>query len=256
MGSSKSAGVAVVAFLIVAAWAGPASAQRRIDYNELPAGTIINNHYIYEGVELSVWRKSSGPVALTLYDTDREGEPDPDLQNPFDVGNLAPTGPGGNILIIPENATDGNNDGLIDRPDDEAHRPAGDMRFEFSTPVTSFGFDLMDVEGPEEYGNNGGYFASFYRDGDLERRIGFSEFVTPGSAFYDPTVQFGNNSANRIQPITAQRLGMPHFDLVVISFGGSGGTDNILFTPVPEPSTLALLGLAVPALLMRRRARR
>ena len=254
MGPVKTAAV-VVAILVVSAWAAPASAQRRLDYNEFPAGTILDNEFIYEGVEHKVWRKSSGPVVLTLYNTNGSGGADTDLEAPFLRGNL-PTGPGGNILIIPENATDANDDGLIDRPNDEAHRPSGDMRFEFSTPITSFGFDLIDVEGPEEYNNNGGFFASFYRDGDLERRIGFGEFVDPTSPFYDPTVQFGDKSANRIQPITAQRLGLPQFDLVVLSFGGSGGTDNIIFAVIPEPSGLALLGLAVPALLIRRRSKR
>jgi hypothetical protein len=42
---------------------------------------------------------------------------------------------------------------------------------------------------------------------------------------------------------------------VVLNFGGSGGTDNILFTPIPEPSSAALLGLALPAVALLRRRR-
>ena len=224
-----------------------------IDFNGHPAGTIVDTEYAYDGVLISVQRSSPGPAVATLYDTNRTGNPDPDLQVPFDRGNIAASGPGGNILIIPETASDGNSDGLIDRPNDEGDRPAGQFTFTFTTPVTQFGFDLVDVEGPREYNDNSGYFASFYIAGKLEARVSFGSFVDPTSPFYDASVRYGDNSANRIRPIAAREVGMPVFDQVVLNFGGSGGTDNIFFTPIPEPGTLALAGLAMPALLMRRR---
>jgi hypothetical protein len=46
---------------------------------------------------------------------------------------------------------------------------------------------------------------------------------------------------------------MPQFDRVVLNFGGSGGTDNLLFTFVPEPSALALGVIPALSLLKRRR---
>ena len=224
-----------------------------IDFNDRQPGTIIDNEYAGDGVTISVQRTSSGPAVATLYDTSRRGEPDPDLQTPFEVGNLGPNGPGGNVLIIPENSTDSDKNGRIDRPNDEGSRPSGQFTFNFSVPVSKFGFDLVDVDGPEEYNNNAGYFASFYLNGNLEARVGFGAFVDPTSPFYDPTVRFGDNSANRIQPITAREVGMPFFDRVVLNFGGSGGTDNIFFTPVPEPSALMLLACAPAFALLRRR---
>ena len=228
-----------------------------IDFNGYPAGEIIDTEYAYEGVVISVQKPagSDSPAVATLYDTTRTGNPDPDLQRPFDRGNLAGPGPGGNVLILPLNGTDRNGDGRIDQPNDDPSHPAGQFTFDFSTPVSQFGFDLIDVEGPREYDENSGYFASFYFDGELEARVGFGSFVDPTSPFYDPTVKYGDNSANRIRPISAREVGMPQFDRVVLNFGGSGATDNIFFTPVPEPGTIALLGLAAPALLMRRRRR-
>ena len=226
-----------------------------INFDDYAPGTIIDNEYIGQGVTISVQRTSPGPAVATLYDTGRTGEPDPDLQDPFDLGNLAPSGPGGNILIIPENANDRNDDGRIDTPNDEGDRPAGQFTISFETPVTTFGFDLVDIDGPREYGEDAGYFASFYVNGNLEARVGFGSFVDPDSPFYDPTVRFGDNSANRIDPITAREMGMPYFDRVVLNFGGSGGTDNLIFTPVPEPSTALAMGLLLPGLSLLRRRR-
>ena len=236
------------------AYAAPARATGFVlNFEDHPAGTIIDDEYAAQGVHISVQRSSSGPAVATLYDTARSGEPDPDLQNPFDVGNLAPLGPGGNVLIIPENRTDRDDDGLIDQPNDEGSRPAGQFTFDFDMPVEAFGFNLVDVEGPEEYDRNSGYFASFYLNGGLEARVGFGSFIDPDSPFYDPSVEYGNNSANVISPITARELGLPYFDRVVLNFGGSGGTDNILFTPIPEPSAVAVLGILPALALMRRR---
>jgi hypothetical protein len=228
-----------------------------IDFNDLQPGTIVDHQYHNKGVDISVQRTSAGPAVATLYDTGRRGEPDPDLQTPFDAGNLGSSGPGGKILIIPENNTDSNKDGRIDQPNDEGSRPAGQFTFTFTAPVTSFGFDLVDIEGPAEYNNNAGYVASFYEKGKLEARVGFGEFVDPKSKYYDKSVVYGNNTANRIRPILASQVGLPYFDQVVLNFGGSGGTDNIFFTPVvvPEPTALALLGVALPGIAVLRRRR-
>jgi hypothetical protein len=255
MRRSVVVGFVALCAIPVSARAGGTGDAVKLDFNNRPAGSTVSNQYSAQGVTISVQRRSSGPDVVTLFNTGRRGEPDTDLESPYTGGNLAPGGPGGNILIIPENNTDSNKDGLIDQPNDEGNRPAGDIHFDFTRPITSFGFDLIDVEGPAEFNNNAGFFASFYRAGNLEKRIGFGEFIDPKSPFYDPTVRYGNNTANRIQPITATRLAVPQFDRVVLSFGGSGGTDNIIFRPVPEPSALGLLAVALPTLL-RRRARR
>lgn len=250
--SIQSFGLGAAALL---ALAGSASATGfRLDFNEQQPGTIISNQYEPQGVRISVQRTSPGPAVATLFDTGRRGEPDTDLEEPYTTGNISPTGPGGNVLIIPENNTDRNGDGRIDTPNDEGDRPAGQFTFDFTRPVTSFGFDLIDVEGPAEFNQNSGFFASFYLNGNLEARVGFGSFIDPESPFYDPSVRYGNNSANRIQPITAREVGMPSFDRVILNFGGSGGTDNILYVVVPEP-TAAAFGLLLPGLALLRRRR-
>jgi hypothetical protein len=54
-------------------------------------------------------------------------------------------------------------------------------------------------------------------------------------AVIDPTIEFGNNTANRIDPVSASRLGAARFDEVQIYLGGSAGVDNIRYNTIPEP---------------------
>ncbi len=65
----------------------------------------------------------------------------------------------------------------------------------------------------------------------------------------NPNDMIGNNTINRIQPITAADLsdfvgnpGLTKFDRVEIDFGGSAAVDNIRFNPVPEPATMLMVG--------------
>ena len=104
------------------------------------------------------------------------------------------------------------------------------------------------MEGAEEYngpldaGPDSGFFMAFYMGGSPLATVGFGDFINPASPFYDPTIDYGNNSANRIDPIFASELGLSQFDSVVINLGGSGAVDNINFNAVPEPATMLLLG--------------
>ena len=120
------------------------------------------------------------------------------------------------------------------------------------------------MEGPSEYGNDRGYYATFFENGTVVNQIGFGDLINPGSAFYDPTISFGNNKINRISPIVSGTNGIGVFDEVVLNFGGSAGIDNIIFdytvptdpnSPVPEPATLSLLGMGLAGLVMRNRKR-
>ncbi len=71
----------------------------------------------------------------------------------------------------------------------------------------------------------------------------------------DGTVSFGNNSLNRIIPLTNAELGTGPWDSVTIQLGGSAGLDNVVFVTVPEPSTLLLLGTGLAAVGVRRHRR-
>ena len=167
------------------------------------------------------------------------------------------------VLIIPENRTDvgggpnGGPNGLIDFPNDESM--GGTIEFRFNQQQRALGFDVIDVEGiTRDFAN--GYGVRFFQDAVLVGQVTFRRFLNNNSKYYDPTVEFGNNSFNRIDPITAEELGVPSFNRVVFDLGGSGALDRINFTPgvVPEPGTaaLAFLGLGGFHLLTGRRRRR
>ena len=236
-----------------------------IDFEGLEHGRIVNTQYLTSlGVNIAVENTGGGPDLGVAFNTNASNTYDPDLESPWSGGNLAQNTDLGNILIIQENSV-GISDGIADKPDDEGSRPAGNITLSFNGAIDYFGFDLIDVEGPSEYGNDSGYYATFYQSGTVVNQIGFGDLINHASAFYDSTISFGNNKINRISPIISGTNGIGVFDEVVLNFGGSAGIDNIVFdytpptnpnSPVPEPATLSLLGMGLAGLVMRNRKRR
>lgn len=237
----------LIILFISGLWVSNVGAQL-IDFNGLAHGTSVNTQFLVsDGLVISADNVGGGPDIAMIFDSTLTSTKDSDLEDPWSGGNIPASTTLGSLLIIQENFD------LV--PDDEGSRPAGSLLFSFATPITSFGFDLIDVEGPEEFigsdlpGFDSGYFASFFSGPIPLAKVGFEEFVDPLSPFHDNTIAYGNNSANTIQPITAAALAsfvgdpsITQFDKVEINFGGSAAVDNLRSTPVPEPTTMLLLG--------------
>jgi hypothetical protein len=242
-------------------------------FQEGTHGEVITNKFLpIYGVNVSAINVGGGPNKAIIFDSRQRNTADPDLEGwnslnqtgpMWSRGNLAGKVDLGKILIIAENDIDANNDGLIDSPDDEGSRPAGTITFNFRDPITELGFNLIDIEGPTEFGQNSGFVATFggtvtRPDGrvvGVNTTVGFGQFITPGSPFYDPTVRFGDHSANRIKPILASQVGMNSFSRVEVNFGGSGAIDQLVYRFVPEPGAVSAGLVAAGLLAVRRRSR-
>jgi len=207
-----------------------------LDFDDLPQGDIASLQFLkINGVSISAKNFGNGPGLAIIFDSLNPTGGDNDLAGPpWEGGNLASGNAVlGKILIIAENDVDLDGDGLIDLPDDEGNRPAGSIYFDFIDPMCSVGFDLIDVEGPSEFGRNSGFVATFFMGGAELARVGFDQFINENSMFYDPTVEYGNNKANRISPITVDALStfsgtsITAFDKVEFNLGVSSAIDNI-----------------------------
>ncbi len=131
-------------------------------------------------------------------------------------------------------------------------RKGGFIFIDFDTPLTSFGFDIIDIEENELEDSH----VRFSLDGELLASVFVSEFITSSATVFDSSVEFGNNSANRIQPLSFFHLGQPlQFDEVKFVFTGSGAIDNLTFTPIPGPGMPALIGVAALVIRPTRRRR-
>ena len=217
-----------------------------LDFEGLEHGRIVNNQY-QPLLGISVDNPNRSFDLGVAFDTNRSGTADPDLQFPWTGGNLAGQRLG-NMLIIQEN-NNGIGDGIANRPDDEGNRPAGTITLTWSEDVASFGFDVADLESVSAERSE----VRFYNGASLLLTVDFMDFVTNGSADYDPTVSFGDRTANRIAPIDV--LGRTGFgaDRIEIAVGGSSAYDNFTGELVPTPASLALLGLGGAGLIRRRR---
>lgn len=218
-----------------------------IDFDGLPAGTFVDDQFA--GVNISgVTFDPSHPDAAILFDSQGGSANDTDLQGPaWSGGNIA-SEVLGNLLILPQNVDDANSDGLVDVPNDSGKgpTPGGFLVFGFDTPITDFGLDLVDLEAGESL------LISFLSDGDVVGSLSDADL-----AAMDGSIAYGNNSANRIAPISAAMFNAASFDQVQIHLFGSGAIDNVDFSPVsvPEAGTAALLGVGILGLALRQSQR-
>ena len=235
-------GLAILALVFSA----PSADAVMIDFDSLQHGEIVDTDFVgMFGVEISAVNVGGGPDLAVGFDTTETGTRDPDLEaDPFWSGGNIQQEALNIILIIQENDI-GCGDGVCDEPDDEGSRPAGQLIFDFEAlgvSISAFGFDLIDVEGVGTDQENGAVVFLF-DGGMLIDEIAFSDFGPQSQG----DLEFGNNTANRIDLFDID----DRTTRVAIKLQGSGGVDNITFTPVPEPTSVVLMGLGLAGLTAR-----
>jgi hypothetical protein len=230
-----------------------------ITFDETPPslghGTVVDTQYqgIPWGATFTADNVSTGPDDAVAFNSALGTSADPDLLEPWDTGNLVGANLH-NMLIIQEN--------FNGPADDEGSQPAGSITITFNQTYDTFGLDLVDIESNAEAAT---YRMEFYNGINLVDTVGFADLtdVADTNGYYQTggsgVITWGNNSANRVDAIS-----LSDFDQVQIYFGGSGAIDNLEFSDgpgtedpeVPEPATMALLGLGLAGFAARSRKRR
>ena len=235
-----------------------------VDLNSLQHGEIINTQFASQGITQIVGNNFNNSQDLVVaFDSSGSGSSDPDLEGPpWATGNLAPNTQLGNLMILQSGTVSQAeiNAGVVNNPNDEGQTPSGTITMDFDQVYTSFGYDLLDIESPTQ-GGSPTHSISFFYNGGLIGTVDSTDYVTNNNPFFDSTIMYGDNSANRIDPITIAELNSffgtnaVGFDQVQYFFNTSQAVDTFVFTTtVPEPaSALLMLGSAFGFGVVRRR---
>jgi hypothetical protein len=246
--------------LVTVALAVSPAAALTLDFEEFDPlsdhGRIVTTS---QGVAISATNLGGGPDYAVVFDSNRSGTEDEDLQrlspsipggeDGWKSGNLAPDTDLGFLLIIQENDR-GCDDAVCNLADDEGSRPAGFIEFDYSAVAgglfQTLQFDIVDLESTTAEEGKLELFLGL----DLVGSISFTDLAAMDG------VTFGHNSANRMPVIDVASFGISDvFDRSIFRLGGSQGLDNIVAKPIPEPgAALAFaLGLGIVGSAIRRR---
>ena len=179
------------------------------------AGADLTEAYADWGIHVDVYYPNGVDPSLGIaFDSSDPSGGDFDLGTPNedfggpgigDGGGLGEAGENAldlfNLLIVAENTTDADGDGLVDTPDDNAVGGWFEFTFDGETCVESL--DLVDIEASEAPTDILLYDAS-------------GALIT--------TVAAGGLGGNSVEQVTVQECGVRD---MVIHFSGSGGVDNI-----------------------------
>lgn len=183
----------------------------------LAAGQFVGTAFAHLGFEIfGLNAHPDHSDGIIIFDSSSPTGGDDDLGTPHEDFGGPGIGAGGasgepgensmeqsNVLIIPENKTDANDDGLVDDPDDEA--AGGKIIFSFDDPTTVNSLRILDIE-------------------EEGAKI---EFYGAGAAFLGEVAvsALGDNSA---QTLEFNKTDVKEMHVVM---PGSGAVDDLCFEP-------------------------
>ena len=138
------------------------------------------------------------------------------LRAPWNGGNIENEDTG-YIGLIPKQIND---------PDNyETANPSGYAYLLFADPIAKFGMDVFSLQSSV----SDSMALTFYDASNNTVTIHFDDFTDSHSNYYDSTVSYGNNSANRISPIDVTQLGLGDIKLVAITVASEVGFDHFVY---------------------------
>jgi hypothetical protein len=234
------------AFAVASAGLGPAAGAAVIDFENVPVGSNPVN--AIPGVTITVDNPNAGSPDQAVIIDSNVYNGITGVQGPWQRGNRQTATPGNLLAIRGGGPDDPNNLHYLERA-----KPSGTVLFAFDTPITQFGLSYIDLDGPAEFDPAGGNIAlRFFRGG-----VQIANVTFPDLLLTNPDAEVGNKSNNAFDPITVFDITSASVDAdaVAVTIGGSGAIDDIVFTPVPEPGTIALAAAGGLLMLGRRRRR-
>lgn len=182
-----------------------------VDFAGLPHGTILENQLASHGIHMSAVANEGRPNELVVFNSNLSGTPDPDLE--ADLGNLA---------IIPEDVTDANADGLVDRPSDSIR--GGTQIYTFATERTVNSFVIVDID----HGVPSSHYATAYDGaGNVIKTVP----IVIGADGNVQTVHVNAEGVRRLTITYRDSAGVTDIDLGCPPVGGEGCTPGFWKQP-------------------------
>ena len=176
-----------------------------LHFEELEHGQVIDRPL--KGVSISNMDRNAG-YSIRAFDTRLRQSDYPGLQGADGINGQWN---GGNLK---SNVVMGKTLAIMPHEDLTNEKMGAAISFEFSHPVDEFGLDVINIAKNDKESH-----IEFYDGDDLVGNVKLNDFTNPATDFYDPSIEFGDRTANRLVSIKADDVDAVEFtriDLHVI----------------------------------------
>ncbi|MFO1258991.1 MAG: hypothetical protein U1E78_11355 [Gammaproteobacteria bacterium] len=199
---------------------------RHVDFDQFSHGELIDaGKLVHDNLRISVENLKGGEDLGQIVDT-KIRTSEIGLMYPWTKGDIEREFLN-KVLTVAGDIEDRNGDGISDEISIQTSSPPGTLTgvitFHFTNPIYAFGLDIANADYPSISGSS----LNFYDENNLKKSLSLYNLIDPSSRFYDPTLSFGKNSANRISPIEAIEFNFNTFSKIELEVAGPYGIDNL-----------------------------